>query len=97
MKKRNVLVCALVFSAAAFAADLPYVGKWKINLANSDFGHTTLTIESLPGGEWRTTAFGVTAKFKMDDHEYPDGLGGTIAWKDLATTPGRPSRGRKAR
>ena len=78
MKTRLFLICAL--ASVALAADLPYAGKWKVNLAKSDFGQTTVTYESLPGGEWQTTAFGVTYKFKMDDKEYPDGMGGTIAW-----------------
>ena len=79
MKTRLFLFCAL--ASAALAADLPYAGKWKVNLAKSDFGQTTVTYESLPGGEWQTTAFGVTYKFKMDGKEYPDGMGGTNAWK----------------
>ena len=79
MKTRMFLLCALVSST--LAADLPYVGKWKVNLAKSDFGQTTVTYESLPGGEWQTTAFGVTYKFKMDVKDYPDGMGGTSAWK----------------
>jgi len=49
MKKQFVLLCAL--TAVAPAADLPYAGKWKMNLAKSDFGHTTFTIDSLPGGD----------------------------------------------
>jgi hypothetical protein len=81
MKKRLILFCVL--AAAALAAEPPYVGKWKVNLAKSDFGHVTFTLESLPGGEWQTTGFGITAKFKMDGNEYPDGMGGTVAWKDL--------------
>jgi hypothetical protein len=68
-------------TAALFAADLPYAGKWKVNLAKSDFGQTTYTFDSLPGGEWQSTAFGVTYKFKMDGKEYPDGMGGMVSWK----------------
>src|SRR5258707_4421638 len=79
MKTRLFLFCAL--ASAALAAELPYAGKWKVNLAKSDFGQTTVTYESLPGGEWQTTAFGVTYKFKMDGNEYPDGMGGTNASK----------------
>ena len=65
------------------AADLPYAGKWEVNLAKSDFGQTTVTFESLPGGEWQTTAFGVTYKFKMGGKDYPDNMGGTAAWKSI--------------
>ena len=79
MKIYLALLCSFV--SAAMAADLPYAGKWKMNLANSDFGQTTLTLESLSGGEWQSTAFGVTYKFRMDGKEVPDNLGGTAAWK----------------
>jgi hypothetical protein len=81
MNIRLVLVCSIV--SAGMAADLPYAGKWKMNLAKSDFGHTTVTIESLPGGEWQSTAFGVTYKFKMDGKDYPDSMGGTAAWRTV--------------
>jgi len=66
---------------AVLGAELPYAGKWKVNLAKSDFGQTTITYESLPGGEWQAAGFGVTYKFKMDVKDYPDGIGGTTAWK----------------
>ena len=79
MNIQQVLLCGIV--SAGMAADLPYAGKWKVNLAKSDFGQTTVTFENLPGGEWQTTAFGITYKFKMDGKDYPDGMGGTAAWK----------------
>jgi hypothetical protein len=79
MNTRLILLCGVV--TAAMAADLPYVGKWKMNLAKSDFGQTTLTFESLPGGEWQFSGFGITYKFKLDGKEYPDSMGGTATWK----------------
>ncbi len=79
MKTLPTLLCG--FAIALLAADLPYIGKWKVNLAQSDFGQTTITLESLPGGEWQSTGFGITYKFKMDGMDYPDGMGGTAAWK----------------
>jgi hypothetical protein len=81
MNKQLTLLCMVI--SAATAADLPYAGKWKMNLAKSDFGQTTMTLESLPGGEWQSTAFGVTYKFKMDGKDYPDSMGGTAAWKEI--------------
>jgi len=50
MNKRLVLLCCMV--TAAMAAGPPYAGKWKMNLAKSDFGQTTVTFENricLPG------------------------------------------------
>jgi len=79
MNLRLALLCSIV--SAGMAADFPYAGKWKINLAKSDFGQTTVTFDNLTGGEWQITAFGVTYKFKMDGNDYPDGMGGTAAWK----------------
>ena len=81
MKIRLALFCSVV--AVVFGADLPYAGKWKVNLAKSDFGQTTITLESLPGDEWQSTSFGITYKFKMDGKEYPDSMGGTAAWKSV--------------
>jgi hypothetical protein len=79
MNTRLALLCSIV--SAGMAAELPYAGKWKVNLAKSDFGQTTITFENLPGGEWQTTAFGITYKFKIDGKDYPDSMGGTAAWK----------------
>ena len=81
MKVRTALFCAVV--SIALAGDMPYVGKWKMNLAKSDFGQTTIMLESLPGGEWQFTGFGITYKFKMDGKEVADGMGGTTAWKQV--------------
>src|ERR1700694_5175232 len=81
MNTRLALLCSVF--PAAMAADLPYAGKWKMNLAKSDFGQTTVTFENLPRDEWQTTAFGVTYKFKMDGKDYPDSMGGTAAWKSV--------------
>lgn len=79
MNTRWVMLCGMV--TAAMAADMPYVGKWKVNLVKSDYGQTTMTLASLPGGEWQSSAFGITYKFKMDGKDYPDNLGGTATWK----------------
>src|SRR4051794_36510007 len=68
MNIRLALICSALLTARA--ADLPYAGKWKVNLAKSDFGETTLLLESSPGDEWQSTAFGVTYKFKMDRKDW---------------------------
>jgi hypothetical protein len=81
MNIRLALLCGIV--SVGIAADLPQVGKWKVNLAKSDYGQTTMILESLPGGEWQSTGFGITYKFKMDGKDYPDNLGGTAAWKSV--------------
>lgn len=81
MKTRFVLLCGV--AASILAADLPYAGKWKMNMAKSDFGQTTMTVENLPGDEWQATAFGVTYKFKMDGKDYSDNMGDMVTWKSV--------------
>jgi hypothetical protein len=83
MSTRNAFFCAVVSALALAAADVPYAGKWKMNPARSEFGATTLTLESLPSGEWRATSDGQSYTFKMDGKDYPDGLGDTTAWKNI--------------
>jgi hypothetical protein len=83
MQIRNVFLCVFGAAAALAAADLPYAGKWKMNLAKSDLGGTTVTYEKLPSGEWQSTADGQPYKFKMDGKDYSDGLGNTAAWKAI--------------
>ena len=77
-----VFVLAAVVAVAA--ADPPYVGKWKMNPAKSDFGETTVTYEQLPSGEMQATQAGVSYKFKLDGKEYPAMFGSTAAWKTLS-------------
>jgi hypothetical protein len=82
MRLRILLLCAFA-AAIVSAADLPYVGKWKVNTDKSNFGATTLTYATLPSGEWQATADGRSYKFKMDGNDYSDGVGDTAAWKSI--------------
>jgi len=76
------LVVALTPVALA-AAELPWVGKWKINAAKSDFAQQTVTYAAAGPGETQWTAEGMTGKFKMDGKDYPDPDGTTEAWKQI--------------
>ena len=76
------LVVALTPVALA-AAELPWVGKWKINAAKSDFAQQTVTYAAAGPGETQWTADGMTGKFKMDGKDYPDPDGTTEAWKQI--------------
>ena len=78
------VVLAITAVVAVTAADPPYVGKWKMNPAKSDFGETTVTYEQLPSGEMQSTQAGVSYKFKLDGKEYPATFGTTAAWKSLS-------------
>jgi hypothetical protein len=79
----EALWCFVVAAATVAAADAPYVGKWKMNPAKSDFGETTVTYLQLPSGEMQSTADGQTYKFKLDGKDYPDPFGNTAAWKSI--------------
>lgn len=83
MQIRNVFLCVIAAAAALVAADLPYAGKWKMNVAKSDLSGTTVTYEKLPSGDWQSTADGQPYKFKMDGKDYADGMGNTAAWKAI--------------
>jgi len=85
MHRNCVPTIALTIAAvvAVAAADPPYVGKWKMNPAKSDFGETTVTYEQLPSGEMQATQAGVSYKFKLDGKEYPATFGSTATWKAL--------------
>jgi len=68
------------------AADLPYSGKWKLNVANSDFGQTTVTYEQVAGDGMKLTVDAVSYTFKTDGKEYPTPWGHTAAWKSIDVT-----------
>lgn len=78
-----VLILILVVTGATvlLAADPPYVGKWKLNPAKSDFGETTVTYEQMAGGEMKVTGDGQSYTFRTDGKDYPTPWGITVAWK----------------
>lgn len=73
----------LVMAVIGFAADAPYIGKWKLNPAKSDFGETTVTYEQAAGGEMKMTADGQSYTFKTDGKDYPTPWGSSAAWKSV--------------
>jgi hypothetical protein len=78
-----ILLAVLAAAVSLAAADLPWVGQWKINVAKSNFGEWTVTYAAAGPGEMQWTEDGKTTKFKMDGKDYPDLWGGTAAWKQL--------------
>jgi hypothetical protein len=62
------------------AADLPYIGKWKLNPAKSDFTGTTITYAQR-GTEIEYTEQGQSYKFQIDGKDYATPFGYTAAWK----------------
>jgi hypothetical protein len=65
------------------ADDLPYAGRWKLNVAKSDFGESTVTYAKAGSDEMQFTMAGQTYKFKVDGTDYPAIFGRTAAWKQI--------------
>lgn len=79
-----VLASGIVHAAQSDkAADLPYAGKWKLNVAQSDFGETTITFAQTGSGEMQFTAVGQSYTFRMDGKDYPALFGRTASWKQI--------------
>jgi len=78
---RNVFLIGICACGVIAAAEAPYVGKWKMNVAKSDFGDTSITYEQMPGGEMKVTTDGQSYTFKTDGKENATPWGTTIAVK----------------
>ena len=70
-----------VVALNAWAAE-PYVGKWKLNVAKSDFGEQTVTYEQTAGGDMKVTVAGQSWTFKTDGKDYPTPWG-TMAGQEI--------------
>jgi hypothetical protein len=80
-----VLLASVVpaFAQSEKAGDLPYAGKWKLNVAKSDFGETTIGFTKAPSGQMQFTAMGMSYSFEVDGKDYPSFLGRTATWKQI--------------
>jgi prolyl oligopeptidase len=61
----------------------PYYGRWKLNVAKSDFGETLLAFDHAASGEMQMTYLGRSYRFRFDGNDYPAILGLTAAWKQI--------------
>src|SRR5262249_12839203 len=82
----NVCLISLIGSALAIAAEAPYAGTWKMNVAKSNFGEITMTYEKMPGGETKATMDGQSYTFKTDGKDNMTPWGTSAAWKELDAT-----------
>jgi hypothetical protein len=80
---RNLGIYLLAAAGTLAAADAPYMGKWKLNPAKSDFGEETMTFTQTASGEMQFTAEGQSYTFKTDGKDYPAMFGTTAAWKQI--------------
>jgi hypothetical protein len=65
------------------AADPRFAGTWKLNLAKSDFGETTVTYTGTTSGRMQLTASGQSYTFQIDGQAYPSLFGGTATWSEI--------------
>src|SRR5262245_57402745 len=79
---RTVLLIGISACGLLAAADAPYAGKWKMNLAKSDFGESTATYEKMSGGEMKMTMDGQSYTFKSDAKENRKTWGMTMSWNE---------------
>ena len=79
-------IVVLASTVAAAMADPPYVGKWKLNTAKSDFGQLTATYETVAGGGFKATMDGVSYTFKVDGMPVATPWGTMASWKAINTT-----------
>jgi hypothetical protein len=80
-KIRKLVWCGLAAAAALVAADASYVGNWKLNVAKSDFGDTTITFAQAPSGGMQMTVDGQTYSFKTDGKDYDGMFGSKMSWR----------------
>src|ERR1019366_2745516 len=80
-KIRKLVWCGLAAAAALVAADASYVGKWKMNVAKSDFGDTTITFAPAPSGGMQMAVDGQTYSFKTDGKDYDGMFGSKMSWR----------------
>jgi len=71
----------VVSTQVAIAADAPYIGKWKMNVAKSQLAGQTLLLEKTASGGMHYESGGFAYDFKVDGKEYPMPDGGTTSWK----------------
>src|SRR5436853_7257652 len=80
---RKVFLIGICACGLGVAADAPYAGKWKMNVAKSDFGEMKMSYEQMPGGEMKATMEGQSYTFKTDGKDYMTPFGSTAAWKTV--------------
>jgi hypothetical protein len=90
MRRTLMLVGLAVFASEGVplaqpdtAGDLPYAGRWKLNVAKSDFGETTATYAKVGSDEMQFTMVGQSYKFRVDGKDYPSIFGRSSAWKQI--------------
>ncbi len=91
------LVLACLLAGTLWAADDPFIGKWKLNIEKSKFTGEQTKIEELGGSRYKWTSGNVTNTYTADGTDQPTQLGNTVAitpvdannWKMVIKKDGR--------
>ena len=91
------LVLACLLASALWAADDPFLGKWKLNMEKSKFTGEQTKIEDLGGSKYKWTSGNVTNTYTADGSDQPTQFGRTVAitpvdannWKMVIKKDGR--------
>jgi len=91
------LVFACLLAGTLWAADDPFVGKWKLNMEKSKFTGEQVKIQDLGGNKYKWTASGVSDTFTYNGTDQPAHFGRTISmapegansWKMVIKKDGR--------
>jgi hypothetical protein len=80
-----VFVLAGIFTIGVCAeAELPHIGRWRLNPARSDFGGLTLAFASAPAGSLRSSQNGGPYHtISLDGRDVPSHSGYTSAWRQV--------------
>ena len=81
--KSLILLCSLLAlpASAAFAADSPWVGTWKLDEARSHLTGDTFTYSKGPGAMLHySDGVNVSYDFGLDGKEYPAAFGRVTSW-----------------
>lgn len=74
---RLMLLCLM--NSALFAADDPFVGKWKLNPAKSNVDGEQLKIEDVGENKYKLTSYNASSTIRADGTDQPDQFGTTTA------------------
>jgi len=91
------LVLACLLASTLWAADDPFLGKWKLNVDKSKFTGEQTKIEDLGGSKYKWTSGNVTNTYTADGTDQPNQFGNTVAitavdannWKMVIKKDGR--------
>jgi hypothetical protein len=91
------LALACLLTGTLWAADDPFVGKWKLNVEKSKVTGEQTKIEDLGGNKYKWTSGNVTNTYTTDGTDQPNQFGNTVAitpvdannWKMVIKKDGR--------